>query len=148
MNPQCLGDTGSKLFRLNQHGDEMAHRVYAGAFRHILPGIATRASGALLKHDDPQLIAEFRLSIAQFLGRACRGHIQAQSGLDADDKKIEYIRQAALDTLLAFRNPPTEPEIRRQEAESQGQHIDEKGTHVGKTGDRCQQTEKQGNQDF
>ncbi len=117
MNAQGLGDAGAKLFRLNQHGDQIAHAVDLGALGEVLPGVGARAAGALLQHDNAQFVADFGLRQAQFFGGARRRLVQAQSGLDADDQQIEHIGQAEPNTRLPLRDPPAQPEIRRQKSQ-------------------------------
>ena len=84
--PNCSACTSIDT-RLRTH-------VYIGAFRKVLPRIRAGTAGALFESNNSKLIAQSRLRFAQFLRRARRSLIQAESGLDADHQQIKNIRQS------------------------------------------------------
>ena len=65
----------------------------SGAIGQVLPGVGAGTSRALFQGHDAQLVAQIRLRLHQLFGGARRGLVQAEAGLDADDKQIEHIRQ-------------------------------------------------------
>ena len=114
----------------------------------MFPGIAARASGPLLQHDNIQFITHFRLGCLQFHRRARRRMVQTESGFNANHQQIKHIRQAAANLALAFLNSPSQPEIRRQKSQRRGNEIHEKPSHVAESRNQNQDAEQERNYNF
>ena len=63
MDAKHFGNAGSKLFRLHQHRNQIAHTLYAGAFCHVFPCIGAASAGMLFQHHDVQFVAQLRLRL-------------------------------------------------------------------------------------
>src|SRR6185312_17434711 len=108
---QCASDRRPKFFCLHQHAGKRSNIGEHGAIRHTLPRFHARFSGPLLAVDLEKFLIDFRMTDAQFNSDTQHGLIQAETGVDADDKKIDGVGNASSNALSPAFDCMVEPEI-------------------------------------
>ena len=102
----------------------------------------------MLEHHHTELIAEFRLGVAQLLGCADSGLVEAEASLDADDEQIEHVRQTFAKQRLALLDAIAQPEVGKQESEPEAACINEERGQLVEAGCPCNGATGNGGQEF
>ena len=108
VHAQRLRDARAELVGLNQHRDERAEVVDAGAIGEVAQRLGAGLAGAQLEVDEPQLVGEIRIRERQLAADALQRLIEAEPGFDADDQQVERIGERQPDAVRAALGQPRE----------------------------------------
>ena len=96
------------------HGrDDAAHRVKIDALGEVLERLASLVEEAQLDCGQAELVAQFRIGLAKFLGDAAECRVDGQAGFGADDQQVERVRKALADGVAALVDLVLQPDVRR-----------------------------------
>src|SRR5439155_24090582 len=97
---------------------ERRHIVDACPVRKVVEGLRARAAGAQLEVDQPQFVRKVRVGERELVADALNGLVEAEAGFNADDEKIERVRQRKTDAMLPLLRLPAEDHARQQVPEA------------------------------
>src|SRR5579884_1781461 len=102
MDAQRLRYARTKSIGLDEHGNQGLNIINAGSGGQFPHGFDSRPTDSDLSIDEVKLAAKFRVRDPQFLRNAHEGLIESETSLDANDEKVQGIRQGFAKDVLAF----------------------------------------------
>jgi len=108
------GDAAAELLGLYQEGQQSPHLVHADAVRQARHRLAARHARLDLVRHQLQLFADQKPLIGLLLRHANESGVEPESGLDADDEKVERVGKRLLDRQRARARPALEMKFRQQ----------------------------------
>ena len=108
VDPQRLRDAGAELVGLDQHRDERAEVVDAGAVGEIAQRLGARLAGAQLEVDQPQLVGELGIGERQLGADALQRLVEPEAGFDADHQQVEHVGERQADPVRPALGDPRE----------------------------------------
>lgn len=114
MESQGSSQTHTESFRLDQDAGERIDGVNLGTSREGSECVGTRPTGAKIKHQLPQLVAQFRMGESKDASNPVEGAQKGQSCFDRDEEEIEKIGHGSLELGLTPSGTVAQSPIRKE----------------------------------